>query len=99
MLTICLHFRERLKLCSTLMVLNEPMRTAATTGTASYTSLVDSCQHSRLRAALGGSPSSARPAVATPSVLVSEASRAYFWVAGMSVVSLLSILVTGTITA
>ena len=79
------------------------MRTAAatTTGTALYSNVVDSCQHSRLRAALGGSsaPIAGRSSVAAPAVPVSEATKAYFWVAGMSVVSLLSIVVTGTFTA
>ena len=44
-------------------------------------------------------PSARRADMAAPAAPVSEATKAYFWVAGMSVVSLLSIIVTGTFTA
>lgn len=85
------------------MVLNEPMRTAAatTTGTALYSNVVDSCQHSRLRAALGGSaaPVARRTDIAASATPAGEATKAYFWVVGMCVLSLLSIIVTGTFTA
>ncbi len=80
------------------------MRTAAatTTGTHLYSDLLEGCKHSRLKAALSGHlPAPTRPSyVATPApVAASDASKAYFWVLCMSVLSLLSVVVTGTIAA
>jgi hypothetical protein len=82
------------------------MRNAATTtGNISYSALVEGCQHSRLKAALsGGLAPAPRAPLAAPAPRacapsIGEATRAYFWVAGMSVASLLGIVVSGTITA
>lgn len=73
---------------------------ANNTGNHCYSNLLDSCQHSRLKAALSGQAPRARVATApAPAFTVNAATKAYLWVAGMSVVSLLGILVTGTITA
>jgi len=78
---------------------------ANNTGNACYSELLDNCQHSRLRAALGGNLAPAtttrRPHAcgAKATSLVSDGTKAYLWVAGMSVASLLSIVVSGTITA
>lgn len=83
--------------------------TANNTGNATYSQLLDSCQHSRLKAALAShlpQATARQRYVAVPTaapayeaVEVSDAARAYLWVACMSVVSLLSVVVTGTITA
>ena len=77
--------------------------TANNTGTHCYSDLLDSCRHSRLKAALaGGLPAAPRAyhaASTSPAFHINEATKAYLWVAGMSVVSLLSIVVSGTINA
>lgn len=90
------------------------MRHAATKNTGNaYVELVDSCKHSRLKAALSShlpqAPARVQlaapmpaPAAAEEEVLpyvMSEATGSYLWVAGMSVVSLLSVVVTSAITA
>lgn len=76
---------------------------ANNTGNHCYSDLLDSCQHSRLKAALSvPSPVARRAARAVspkPAFTVNAATKAYLWVAGMSVVSLLSIVVSGTINA
>ena len=83
------------------------MRNAAarTTETVCYSTLVDGCKHSRLREALGAGlpPASARTTraysapVAYNDGSVTAATKAYFLVAGMSVASLLGIVVAGAI--
>jgi hypothetical protein len=78
--------------------------TATNTGKNCYGNLLDSCQHSRLKAALTGplayAPQARRPLLpAHPPVVASDATKAYLWVACMSVASLLSVVVSGTINA
>lgn len=75
--------------------------TANNLGNTSYSDLLDSCKHSRLRAALASHQPVQRAcgkAASTPVVDV-DATKAYLWVAYMSLASLLSVVVTGTLTA
>jgi hypothetical protein len=80
------------------------MRNAAANlnGTACYTTLLSDCKHSRLREALavGLAPAPRQVNTAVQSAEnaqgVSPATTAYAWVAGMSLVSLLSVVVSGT---
>jgi hypothetical protein len=90
----------------TPLLFNADMRYAADdTRNANYCELVDSCRHSRLRAALScqlpSAPARRYVAVApsAATLVVSDTTRAYLWVACMSVLSLLSVIVTGTINA
>jgi hypothetical protein len=107
MLTFCSHLDRLLNLRSTCMGFNKSMRNASAnnTGNACYSELIDNCQHSRLKAALGGhlapATTTRRPQACgvQATSLVSDGTKAYLWVAGMSVASLLSIVVSGTITA
>jgi hypothetical protein len=78
--------------------------TANTTGNVSYSALVEGCQHSRLKAALAGGLAPAprnnyRVAPVATASTVTEATKAYLWVTGMSIASLLGIVISGTITA
>jgi hypothetical protein len=80
--------------------------TANTTGKVSYSDLLDSCQHSRLRAALSAHlaptsrPNGQRPLIPVqPPLTVSDATKAYLWVTAMSVASLFGVIVTGTVNA
>lgn len=92
------------------MLFNEPMShtTEQNTGNAVYADLISSCRHSRLQAAMAAhQPRAPRvlevmetPAVATGSESTTGgATRAYFTVACLSVVSMLSVVVGGAISA
>ena len=83
---------------------------AATNNGNAYSELVDNCRHSRLKAALSSHlPQASARTFSAPAVAVSHAPSSslslrdfggeYVWLACMSVISLLSIVVTGVITA
>lgn len=79
------------------------MRSAvATNASHLYSDLLEGCKHSRLKAALSGhipAPARSHHAQVPVSASTSDASKAYFWVLCMSVLSLLSVVVTGTLSA